>query len=71
MPWDGAIRTRPKLRRWFRASEVAKVVGVSTATVIAWAKAGKLSHELTPSGRYRFAASDVTRWMSRRASVDA
>lgn len=69
MPWDGAIRTRQRRRQWFTTADVAGLLQVSTETVRAWCKAGKLAYELTPGGRYRFAARDIMRWDTRRASA--
>jgi excisionase family DNA binding protein len=39
--------------------EVAARFHVGSATVIRWAKAGKLPYARTPTGRFRFRESDV------------
>lgn len=62
-------KRKPRPRTWFRASEVAKVIGVTPATVRQWATSGKLRCERTPTGRMRFAAADIMRWLSRRAAA--
>ena len=69
MPWNGIHWTRAKPRLWYKPSDVAKVLQVHVKTVRKWVKLGKLAHERTPTGRIRFAAADIERWVSRRAAA--
>lgn len=41
------------------ADEVARKFGVDVKTVYEWARAGKLPHNRTPGGTYRFSAREI------------
>ncbi len=46
--------------------KAAERLGVGTSTLRRWAKAGHVRHTVMPSGRLRFAASDLDACIARR-----
>lgn len=55
--------------RLLKPSEVAVLVGVTPATVLIWAKAGRLASVASPSGRYLFRADVVRALLARGGST--
>lgn len=56
----------PRTRRepWLKTSTVALLCGVTSETVLAWVKAGKLNPGRTPGGHYRFNPAEVDALLS-------
>ncbi|NHW89217.1 MAG: helix-turn-helix domain-containing protein [Archaeoglobales archaeon] len=45
----------------YTTGEVAKIFGVSYATVKKWAYSGKIKYIKTPGGKYRYPESEIKR----------
>lgn len=51
--------------RSLRSSEVAKAVGLSAASIQAYARAGRIPYRLTPGRQYRFNLAEVRELLAR------
>lgn len=50
-------------------ADVARIFGVSTVTVAAWADSGRLPHFRTPGGQRRFRRADVDAFLESLPAV--
>ena len=55
------------MTRLLTAREVAEDLGVSSRTVLSWAKANQLPGFRLPSGALRFRESDLDAWLEARS----
>ncbi len=51
--------------------DAAKRLGVGTSTLRRWAKEGRVRHVLLPSGRMRFAVTDLDAYLAPRGNAPA
>lgn len=51
------------------AREIAEHLGLSSETVLAWVRAGKLPAFRLPSGQLRFREAEVEAWLAARSTV--
>ena len=50
-------------------SAAARLLGVSSSSLRAWAAAGRVPHARTPGGHRRFALDELTRWLAERGGA--
>ena len=60
--------TEPRL---LTVSAAARLLGVSSSSLRAWAAAGRVPHVRTPGGHRRFELDELVRWLSERGAAPA
>ncbi len=61
-------RTTPE-PRLLTVSAAARLLGVSSSSLRAWAAAGRVPHVRTPGGHRRFELDELVRWLSERGGA--
>lgn len=66
-----AVRTPPRGEesRLLSVSAAARLLGVSSSSLRAWAAAGRVPHVRTPGGHRRFALDELVRWLADRGGA--
>ena len=48
--YEGSVSTR--MRKWYKASEAANIIGVSYHTLRGYVKTGRIGYDTTPGGTH-------------------
>jgi excisionase family DNA binding protein len=60
-----------EIRTWFKASEIARHLGVTSHAVLKWIKSGKLDSYATPGGHHRVRSNDLRTFLTQyRLPID-
>ena len=64
-------RTPPRIEgpRLLSVSAAARLLGVSSSSLRAWAAAGRVPHVRTPGGHRRFELDELVRWLAERGGA--
>lgn len=60
---------RPEGPRLLSVSAAARLLGVSSSSLRAWAAAGRVPHVRTPGGHRRFELDELVRWLADRGGA--
>jgi len=63
---DAPVQERPQL---LSVSAAARLLGVSSSSLRAWAAAGRVPHVRTPGGHRRFELDELVRWLAERGGA--
>ncbi|HSJ73121.1 MAG TPA: helix-turn-helix domain-containing protein, partial [Miltoncostaeaceae bacterium] len=73
---DAGLRPAPtaedgsaKARQLLSVSAAARLLGVSSSSLRAWAAAGRVPHVRTPGGHRRFELDELVRWLAERGGA--
>jgi excisionase family DNA binding protein len=65
----GAARARAGESPLLSVSAAARLLGVSSSSLRAWAAAGRVPHVRTPGGHRRFELDELVRWLAERGGA--
>src|SRR5262245_20769653 len=68
-PVPTADRGRAKAPQPLPVSAAARLLGVSSSSLRAWAAAGRVPHVRTPGGHRRFELDELVRWLAERGGA--
>ena len=68
-PADGRAPTGAEPGRLLSVSAAARLLGVSSSSLRAWAAAGRVPHVRTPGGHRRFELDELVRWLAERGGA--
>jgi excisionase family DNA binding protein len=68
-PAPAAEGGRAKSPQLLSVSAAARLLGVSSSSLRAWAAAGRVPHVRTPGGHRRFELDELVRWLSERGGA--
>ncbi len=68
-PFEPRKPTRVEEPRLLSVSAAARLLGVSSSSLRAWAAAGRVPHVRTPGGHRRFELDELVRWLAERGGA--
>ena len=68
-PAESPSPRAPAESRLLTVSAAARLLGVSSSSLRAWAAAGRVPHVRTPGGHRRFELDELIRWLSERGGA--
>lgn len=66
---EGRAAPGPEPGRLLSVSAAARLLGVSSSSLRAWAAAGRVPHVRTPGGHRRFELDELVRWLAERGGA--
>src|SRR5262245_9859060 len=68
-PAPSAVEGSAKTPQLLSVSAAARLLGVSSSSLRAWAAAGRVPHVRTPGGHRRFELDELVRWLAERGGA--
>jgi excisionase family DNA binding protein len=68
-PFEPRVPTHMDGPRLLSVSAAARLLGVSSSSLRAWAAAGRVPHVRTPGGHRRFELDELVRWLAERGGA--
>lgn len=68
-PFEPRASARMEGPRLLSVSAAARLLGVSSSSLRAWAAAGRVPHVRTPGGHRRFELDELVRWLAERGGA--